>query len=91
MSTMKSKNETIEHIKTLIEENSLGEIKASSIKESQSLIEEIGIDSLDFAAIMLGCEKWLQIKVKEDQVDWSKVRTVEQLADVLTKSQHESH
>lgn len=87
---MKSKTETVNYIKVLIEENSLGEIKASNIKESQALIGDLGIDSLDFAAIMLACEQWLKVKVKEDQIDWAKVRTVEQLADVLTKFQHES-
>lgn len=88
---MKNKSETIEYIKTLIEETSFGEIKATGISESQALIGDLGIDSLDFATIMLGCETWLQVKVKEDQIDWSKVRTIEQLADVLTKSQHEGN
>lgn len=80
---MKSKKEIITKLTELIEEQSLGRIPASTVASTDRIIEDLGLDSLDFATIMLSCEEWLAIKIDENKVRWSDVRTVDSLADLF--------
>lgn len=84
---MRSVNQIEEKIAILISEVSLGYFSKDQVKPTQSIIGDLGLDSLDYATIMLGCEEWLQSKVDEASVDWRKVTTVHELALLLYRTQ----
>ena len=77
------KNKVIDHICEQIEIVTLGRLKSTDVNPKDKLIEDIGIDSLDYASILLNCEDKLKIKVKEEGVDWRKIQTVDDLANFL--------
>lgn len=84
---MKSKEQIIVKLKELIEEISLGMVKAATIHPNAQIIAELGMDSLDYATLMLSCEGWLGIRIKEDSVKWQEIRTIDDLAEMLEKQQ----
>lgn len=79
---MKPLNDIINHLKLVIEDVSLGAIDSKSIS-GDSVLLDLGIDSLDFASIMLSGETFVNGKVNENNIDWRNVQTVLQLAEVL--------
>lgn len=79
---MKPLNDIINHLKLVIEDVSLGAIDSKSIS-GDSVLLDLGIDSLDFASIMLSGETFVGGKVNENNIDWRNVQTVLQLAEVL--------
>lgn len=83
---MKSKEEYCKKIKEAIEEVSLGVHAASKLSDSDQIMADLKIDSLDYATILLTCETWSGVKVKEDGVIWSEVNTIEKLAELLVRS-----
>ncbi len=40
------------------------------IQSAQKLQNDFGIDSLDYATIMLRLEEWCGIKIKEEGINW---------------------
>jgi acyl carrier protein len=74
-------------IAILVSEVSLGRFSKDQVKPDQSILGDLGLDSLDYAVIMLGCEEWLQSKVDEASVDWRKVTTIHDLAILLYQAQ----
>ena len=84
---MKNKDAIIGYIAEQIEEITLGEKPASGISGDQRIIDDIGLDSLDYATVLLACESWLAIKVREENVDWRAIDTVEKLAVFLEQQQ----
>lgn len=82
-----SKESVLTKISEIIEEVSLGNVMASSIKPEDRLIQDLHLDSLDYASVMLGCERWLGIKVVEANVRWSEIQSVKQLADFIHSQQ----
>lgn len=80
---MKTKEQILEHLKARIEDVSLGEISAASVQPCSRIIGDLGLDSMDYATIMLSTEQWLGMKIREDGVRWAEVQTVEQLADLF--------
>jgi acyl carrier protein len=83
----RSKAEIVGRMVEVIEEVSIGNIPASSVRETDRILIELGLDSMDYASVLLQCEQWLHIKVKEDQVDWREIQTVGQLATFLEGQQ----
>lgn len=77
----------IQQIKVLVEETTLGEFKADEIQSAQKLQNDFGIDSLDYATIMLRLEEWCGIKIKEEGINWSEVQSIEELASLFIKQQ----
>jgi len=78
----------IEHeIASLISEVTLGRVEPDQVRADLALIADIGLDSLDYATVMLRCEKWLGVRVDEAAVDWRLVLTVGDLAALLHRSQ----
>lgn len=59
---------------------------ASDIGDDEEIIAGLGIDSLDYASVLIECETILKISVQEDDIDWRRIRTVSQLADLLAAS-----
>ena len=47
----------------------------------------LGLDSLDYANILLSCEKWIQTNIREDDVDWRSLDTIEALGAFLERQQ----
>ena len=79
---MKPLSDIISHLKLVIEDVSLGAIDRNTIN-GDSVLLDLGIDSLDFASIMLSGETFVGGKVNENNIDWRNVKTVLQLAEVL--------
>ena len=84
---MKTYEEILTRITTLIEDISLGVNKASEIYPNARILSDLGLDSLDYASDLLDCEKWLGVKVQEEGVDWSRLATVAHLAAFMEQQQ----
>jgi len=84
---MRSNSEIEKKIAELIQEITLDSVFAISITRDQNLIGDLGLDSLDYASVMLSCERWLGCEINEATVNWREVQTVKQLAAVLFRSQ----
>jgi len=80
---MKSKDEIFEKICSFIEEVSLGNIHANHIKPGDKIIVDLGLDSLDYAAVMLQLEQWTGSKIDENKVNWAEVQSVAQLSKLF--------
>jgi acyl carrier protein len=85
---MKSYEDILVHINGEIEEISLGTHQAEDINPDSHILNDLGLDSLDYASVLLACEKWLNIKVQEDGVDWSRIATIADLAAFLDNQQN---
>lgn len=79
---MKSKQEIINFLKEQIHEITFEQVSKDSMTDN-SVILELGLDSLDFAQLMLAGETFVGHKVNEKDINWANVRTIEQLADIL--------
>lgn len=84
---MHSIEEIGHEITVLISEVTLGRVASDQVTANCTLIADIGLDSLDYATVMLRCEKWLGAKVEEAAVDWRQILTVADLASLLYRSQ----
>lgn len=77
----------IEKLKLFIEDVSLGNVMSETIIPDNRIIDDLGLDSLDFASVLLACEQFLGIKVQERAVDWRTIQTVRELAQFLYQQQ----
>lgn len=84
---MKTRQEILNKLKSLIEEQTLGAFLAANIGDGELMRDDLGLDSLDYATVFLECEKWLGIKVKESGINWATIQTVEQIATLLEGAQ----
>jgi|TARA_B100000767_G_scaffold269910_1_gene292610 acyl carrier protein len=73
-------------IKKIIISNLSKISKKKKISEKTKILEDLGLDSLDYVKLLLAVEKALKTKVLEEGVDWSKVVTVSQLAKLFKKN-----
>ena len=73
-------------IKKIIKSNLSKISKKKKISEKTKILEDLGLDSLDYVKLLLAVEKALKTKVLEEGVDWSKVVTVSQLAKLFKKN-----
>lgn len=60
----------------------------SVIYEDQSLQDDLYIDSLDFAMIVISLENDLSIKLDEFKIDWRNIKTIGQLRDLFYDQIH---
>ena len=79
-------SQVIAFLKDEIEQITLGRCVASKIQDDARIMIDLGLDSLDYAALMLSGESFLRVKVNEATVDWRKVATVSELATLLYSS-----
>lgn len=86
---MKTIDEIINHLKLQIEEVLLNSIDINLLN-GETIILDLGIDSLDFAYIMISGETFVNGKVRENDIDWRNVRTIYQLSKVLYDCQKDS-
>lgn len=80
---MKTKNEIINFIGAVIYEISLYQITPDQVTPETKIIQDLGLDSMDYATVMLRVEQWLDVKVPEDKINWAEIQTVEQLVIVF--------
>jgi len=55
------------------------------VQATDRLMADLGLDSLDYAVLMLQVETSLGVKITENDVIWSQVQTVAQLADLFDR------
>jgi acyl carrier protein len=84
---MKSIDDIITHIKKNIVQTLLESITFDGINDTDRLIADLGLDSLDYAMIMLSGEEFIDKKINEDGIVWQEVQTVQQLAKLLYEQQ----
>ena len=80
---MLTKNDFIQKIKQNVEELTLGVKTVSDINDNDELINTLGLDSLDYAIIMLQVQKWSNITISESNVKWGSIQTIEELANLF--------
>ncbi len=83
----KTLEQVVDFMRSEIESISLGAKPAAEVGETDEIMADLGLDSLDYATVMLRCETWLGIKVNEAAADWSSLRTVAQLAAFMHSHQ----
>ncbi len=83
----RSKEDIVDKIRAIIEEISLGNVKAEAVRPNSEIIRDLGLDSLDYASAMLACEHWLGLKLREDGINWREITTVDQLAELFFEAQ----
>jgi acyl carrier protein len=84
---MKTRVEIERHIAIQVEDITFGLQSADKVLPDHRLIKDLGLDSLDYAAVLLRCEQWLGFRVREHGVDWNKLATVSALAGFLQEQQ----
>jgi acyl carrier protein len=84
---MRTQNQIFDIVKKSVEDVSLGVISKDKVEWSSRLIEDLGLDSLDYASVMISVEKETDVSIEEDKVVWSEVQTAGQLADLFFRSQ----
>jgi len=82
-----SKPEIVLLVKQAIQKVSLGAHCAEQLADDKRLIADLNLDSLDYATVLLSCENTLGIKIREDGIDWRRVASVSELADLLFSQQ----
>lgn len=80
---MRSLDEVTGFLARVIEDVTVGAVPATSVSVDTAIQGDLGLDSLDFATVMLAAEEWLGVALDESAVDWASVRTVGQLAALL--------
>jgi acyl carrier protein len=83
--TLRSSAEISAFIKTTIEEVSQGRLQHQQISDEATILNDLSLDSLDYATIVLSCEAYAGIKVMDRDIDWNNVRTVRDLASLFVK------
>ena len=86
---MKLREEIIAKLKHQIADLSLGNLQCDSIKETDEIIGTLGLDSLDYATVMLQIQNWSNINIRESDVQWGMIKTVGELSDLFIKYQQE--
>lgn len=71
------------HLKSEIEEITFGQVVITEENENLALISELGLDSLDFASVMLSGETFSGVSLSEGSIDWSTVRTLDDLVELF--------
>lgn len=84
---MKQMEEIVDYLKDVIVEVMLGNVSKINLKNNSLLMEEIGLDSLDYASVMLAGEEFVNSKLDENKINWRDIKTIEDLAKLLEESQ----
>ena len=79
-------NTVAEYLKQEIQMMTNGKHRAAQIGDGAEILGELALDSLDYAMLMLAGESRFKVKVDEASVDWREVRTIADLAALLSRS-----
>lgn len=80
MNQLKTKQEVFEELKHIIYTTTFTE----DVTEESTLEDDLALDSLDVAEVVLECEKEFQITIPDESIE--DVTTVQQLLDVICAS-----
>ena len=69
-----------------IAEISMGALRVEELSGETRIIIDLEFDSLDYATLMLMGENFLATKVKESEINWTKIETIDELATLLLNS-----
>lgn len=80
---MNDKDKIVDHLKKTIVEVTLGNVKEEDLTKSTLLMEDLNLDSLDYASVMLAGEEFSGKKLNEDQINWRDIKTIDDLASLF--------
>lgn len=81
---MKTREEIQKKVAQEIQDITFGQVNITdSGNSSLGLISDLGLDSLDYAALMVSVEEWLDVKVPEGNVDWNQLASADQFTEFM--------
>ena len=80
---MKNLEQIIKFLKKEIEDIMLINSDSYVIKNDSHFVHDLHVDSLDYAALILSGEIFIDCKIDDNHVDWRKVQTIEEMAKFL--------
>ena len=81
------RQEIVEFLGGAIRDVAGNRLADSPVGPDSHLMDDLGLDSLEYATVLLSCERWLGIRIVEQGVDWSSLSTVGSLASFLEGQQ----
>jgi acyl carrier protein len=83
----RTRQEIVNRIAEEVQSVTLNRVRANEVLEQHRLLNDLRLDSLGYATVLLRVESWLGVHVVEDYVDWLNIQTVAQMADFLEAQQ----
>ena len=83
----RTRQEIIELLTTSIGDVAGSRLAGKPVTGDSHLMDDLGLDSLEYATVLLSCEKSLGIRIVEQGVDWTELSTVGSLAGFLEGQQ----
>jgi acyl carrier protein len=75
----------IERIKSILEEVRGVPGLSNSLSDGASLIDDVGLDSLEMLTFMLKIEEQLRVRIDFEQMDFSHLQSIERLSEFLSR------
>jgi acyl carrier protein len=63
----------------------LGDHRPGEHDPDSDILQDVGLDSLDYASVVVTVEDQLGVALREEEIDWSRVRTIRDLAGVFER------
>jgi acyl carrier protein len=83
----KSAREIEAFLATSIADVAAGKSGGRRVTADLDILTDLGLDSLEYATVLLSCERWLGTRIQEQGIDWSALSTVGNLAAFLERQQ----
>ena len=64
----------------------IGEHRPGEHEPESDILKDVGLDSLDYASVVVTVEDRLGVKLREQEIDWSRLATIRQLAEVFERN-----
>ena len=58
-------------------------VEPEGVMETNSFVDDLGADSLDFTQIIMGIEEAFDLELDTDEIDVEKIKTVGDLMDLI--------
>jgi acyl carrier protein len=75
----------IERIKSILEEVRGVPGLSGTLSDEASLIDDVGLDSLEMLTFMLKIEEQLRVRIDFEQMDFSHLQSIERLSEFLSR------
>jgi acyl carrier protein len=66
--------------------DAIAEHRPGAHDPDSDILQDIGLDSLDYASVVVTVEDQLGVKLREEEIDWSRVKTIRDLAGVFERN-----
>ncbi len=63
----------------------LSEHRPGEHDPDSDILKDVGLDSLDYASVVVTVEDQLGVALREEEIDWSRVNTIRDLAGVFER------